>query len=81
MCRTHHVNELREFELDTDAKNVGSVDYGADKFVVVGEEIVVEALGIGVTSDGAVHDERTQQPHAERFRDAGHRDHHTTQST
>ena len=47
---TYHVDELRQLELDPDRESVCGVDDRAHQLVVVGEEVVVEALGIGVAS-------------------------------
>ena len=52
--RTYHINKLRKFEFDSDWKNVCCVDDWPDQFVVVGQEVVVEPLGVGVS--GVEHD-------------------------
>ena len=65
-CRritTHHVDELRELELEPDGHRLRDVDDGPHQLVVVGEEVVVEPLGVGVAP--------ADQPDAEQRRHQG----------
>ena len=48
----YHVNQLREFELDFDGEGVTDVGNGPHELVVVGQQVVVEALGVGVRRRG-----------------------------
>lgn len=64
---THHVDELRQLELDADPEDIRGVDDRSHQLVVVGEQVVVETLGVRVAGHGAVHDQRGQQPSAERL--------------
>lgn len=49
---TYDIDELAEFEFDADAEHVGGVDDGPHELVVVGEQVVVEPLGVGVAGGG-----------------------------
>ena len=57
---THHIDELRELELEPHGHRLRDVDDGPHQLVVVGEKVVVEPLGVGVP---AAH-----EPHAEQRR-------------
>ena len=46
---THHGNQLGELELEVDSDGLGDVGHGPHQLVVVGEEVIIEPLGIGVT--------------------------------
>lgn len=70
-CNTYDVDELTEFEFDADSEHVGGVDDGPDEFVVVGEEIVVEALGVGVAGGGGSEQAGGRQPPHERGHQLG----------
>jgi hypothetical protein len=70
---TYHVDELGELKLDADAQHVRGVDHGAHELVVVGQQVVVEALRVGVAGDGSVDDQGREEPHAQRFPDYGGR--------
>ncbi|CAH2105443.1 unnamed protein product [Euphydryas editha] len=59
---TYDIDELTKFELDADAKDVGGVDDGAHEFVVVGEEVIVETLGVGVAGGDGAHQAAGRQP-------------------
>lgn len=63
---THNINELAEFKFDADTEYVGSVDYWAHEFVIVGEEVVIEALRVGVASGGSAQQAACRQPPYER---------------
>lgn len=60
--KPYHVDELGKFELDADPEDVRRVDHRPDQLVVVGQEIVVETLGVWVAAHGAVDYEGGQQP-------------------
>jgi hypothetical protein len=42
----YHINELRELELEPDGDGLRHVDHRPHQLVVVGQEVVVEPLGI-----------------------------------
>lgn len=63
---TYDVDELTEFEFDANAQHVGGVDDRPDQFVVVGEEVIVEPLGIGVAGGGGAEQAAGRQPPHER---------------
>lgn len=50
---TYDVDELTEFEFDADSEHVGGVDDGAHELVIVGEQVIVETLGVGVAGGGS----------------------------
>lgn len=68
---TYDVDELTEFEFDADPKHVGGVDDGSDKFVVVGEEVIVEPLGVGVPGGGGAEQAGGRQPPHDRGHQLG----------
>lgn len=45
---TYHVDKLREFQLYRHSKNVTGVHNGSDEFVVTGQQIVVQPLGVRI---------------------------------
>ena len=45
---THHVDELRELELELDGDGVRDIHDGSDQLVVRGEQVVKQPLGVGV---------------------------------
>jgi len=62
--QTYHVDELGELKLDADAQHVRGVDHGAHELVVVGQQVIVETLRVGVAGDGSVDDQGREEPHA-----------------
>lgn len=48
VANTDHVDELAQLELDAHGERVADVEHGAHELVVVAEQVVVEALGVGV---------------------------------
>lgn len=63
---TYDIDELTQFEFDADAQHVGGVDDRPHQLVVVGEEVVVEALGVGVAGGGGAEQAAGRQPPHER---------------
>lgn len=63
---TYDIDKLTEFELDADSEDVGGVDDRPHEFVVVGEEVVIETLGIGVAGGGGAEQAAGRQPPDER---------------
>lgn len=63
---TYDIDELAELELDADAEHVGRVDDGAHQLVVVGQQVVVEALGVGVAGGDGAHEAAGRQPPEQR---------------
>ena len=45
---SHHGNELGELELELYCDDLGDVGHGSDELVVVGQEVIVQPLGVGV---------------------------------
>jgi len=68
---TYHIDELREFKLDAYAQHVRGVHHGAHEFVVVGQQIVVEAFRVRISGNGSVNNQRRKKPYAQRFPDYG----------
>lgn len=64
---TYDVDELRQFELDADPQHVRRIDDRPHEFVVIRQQIVVEALGVRITGDRAMDDQSRQQPHTKCF--------------
>lgn len=58
--RTYDIDELAQLELDADAQHVGGVDDGAHQLVVVGQQVVVQPLGVGVAGQRAAQPARRQ---------------------
>jgi hypothetical protein len=50
--KTYQIDELREFELNTDGEDVAVVDNRSNDLVVIGEQVVVEALGVWIATTG-----------------------------
>ncbi|GBP52872.1 hypothetical protein EVAR_39036_1 [Eumeta japonica] len=63
---TYYVDELAEFELDADPEHVGRVDDGPHQLVVVAEEVVIEALGVGVAGGHGARQPPPRQPPQQR---------------
>lgn len=68
---TYDVDQLTEFEFDADSQHVGGVDDGPHELVVVGEEVIVEALGVGVAGGGGAEQAGGRQPPHERAHQLG----------
>lgn len=68
---TYDIDELTQLQFDADAQNIGGVDNGSDQFVVVGEQIVVESLGVGVAGGGDGEQAAGRQPPYERGHQLG----------
>lgn len=45
----YHIDELRKFEPELDGQSVGIIADRTDQSVVIGEEVLVESLGVLVT--------------------------------
>ena len=56
----YQIDELREFEFDADHEHVRIVDDGPHHFVVVGQQVVVEAFGVRIAA-AAAHRRRPTQ--------------------
>lgn len=70
-CNTYDVDELTEFEFDADSQYVGGVDDRSHELVVVGQEVIVESLGVGVAGGGGAEQAGGRQPPHDRGHQLG----------
>lgn len=64
--KTYNVDELAEFKFDANSQHICGVDDGPDKFVVVGEEVIVQPFRVGVAGGGGAEQAAGRQPPHER---------------
>jgi len=61
---THHINELRQLQLDPDGQGIRGVDHRPDQLVVVGQEVIVQSLRVGVSRvENGPCGQRTDEQH------------------
>jgi len=68
---TYQIDELREFELDADGEDVAVVDNWSNDLIVVGEQVVVEALGVRIATAGQLHEQCQPAAYEQTEIDAG----------
>ena len=68
---TYQIDELREFELDADGEDVAVVDNWSHDLIVVGEQVVVEALGVRIATAGQLDDQCQPAAYEQTEIDAG----------
>ncbi|CAB3239328.1 unnamed protein product [Arctia plantaginis] len=66
LTKTYNVDELAEFKFDADSQHICGVDDGPNKFVVVGEEVIVEPFRVGIAGGGGAEQAAGRQPPHER---------------